>query len=334
MYPVATAARDRFVLDRRPARHLPDPLQYHALTVEDEPDEDGHVVPVATIFLTGRECPWRCVMCDLWQQTITEDTPIGAIPHQIAVARRTLRTGMSPVATVKLYNAGSFFDPRAVPEADYDAVAAALSGLGRVIVESHPALVGPRTLRFVDALAIHAAAGGPAPRLEVAMGLETVHPDALDRLNKRMTVNDFARAAERLKALGVAIRVFVLISPPFIRPADQDEWLLRSVDVAFAHGASAVSLIPVRSGNGTVEALTGSGAFQPPTLAGIERSIQLARTSGRISGRLFVDLWDLDRFVDCPHCQEARRSRLQTMNLEQRVAPPVPCTHCGGSPAS
>ena len=54
---------------------------------------------------------------------------------------------------MKLYNAGSFFDPRAVPDADYDGVAAALAGLSRVIVESHPALVGPRVDRLLDALA-------------------------------------------------------------------------------------------------------------------------------------------------------------------------------------
>ena len=53
---------------------------------------------------------------------------------------------------MKLYNAGSFFDPRAVPEADYDDVAAALAGLSRVIVESHPALVGPRVDRLLASL--------------------------------------------------------------------------------------------------------------------------------------------------------------------------------------
>ena len=32
---------------------------------------------------------------------------------------------------MKLYNAGSFFDPRAVPDADYDGVAAALGRICR-----------------------------------------------------------------------------------------------------------------------------------------------------------------------------------------------------------
>ena len=61
---------------------------------------------------------------------------------------------------MKLYNAGSFFDPRAVPDADYEGVAAALAGLSRVIVESHPALVGPRVDRLLGALARITGANG------------------------------------------------------------------------------------------------------------------------------------------------------------------------------
>jgi radical SAM enzyme (TIGR01210 family) len=334
MYPAAAGARDRFVLDRRPVRRRPDPWQYHDLVVEDEPTDDGRIVPVAALFLTGRECPWRCVMCDLWQQTVVDGTPDGAIPRQIATARRALAAGETRATGIKLYNAGSFFDPRAVPNADYGAIAAELTGLDRVVVESHPALVGPPTIQLRDALERHPGTGAVPTRLEVAMGLETVHPEALERLNKRMTVEDFARAADRLRGLDVAIRVFLLVSPPFIPPAEQDAWLVRSVDAAFAHGASAVSLIPVRPGNGALEALAQVGEFQAPTVLDIERSLQLARTHARVTGRLFVDLWDLDRFAECRACLEARRGRLLRMNLDQRELPPVPCAHCGGSVAA
>ena len=63
-------------------------------------------------------------MCDLWRYTTTTDTPPGAIPAQVAAARERLRRERPPVAHLKLYNAGSFFDSRAVPEEDYEAVAA------------------------------------------------------------------------------------------------------------------------------------------------------------------------------------------------------------------
>ena len=142
--------------------------------------------PVATILLTNRECPWRCLMCDLWQNTLEEDTrararsrgrsetalarlPLAAPPRQALQRRQLLRP------------AGDSSRRRRRDRRGW-------SPFERVIVESHPALVGaplpassPRRL------------GG---RLEVAMGLETVHPEVLPRLNKGMTLDDFRRAAD------------------------------------------------------------------------------------------------------------------------------------------
>ena len=46
----------------------------------------------------------------------------------------------------------------------------------------------------------------------------------------------------------MSLRVFLLISPPFVPLVDQDDSLLASIDVAFSCGASVVSLIPTRPG--------------------------------------------------------------------------------------
>lgn len=315
------------MLDRREARPRHDPFRFHDIIVEDERGLDGRSARVATVFLTGRECPWRCVMCDLWRYTLETDTPPGAIAAQVARARQTLSdTG---VTQLKLYNAGSWFDPRAVPESDYDAIAADLAGLERIIVESHPTLIGARLDRWLCALA-RGSEPALAPAVEVAMGLETAHPHALDRLHKRMSVDTFLEAARGLAGRGVALRVFLLIAPPFVPPAEQDAWLVASVDCAFAAGATAVSLIPTRPGNGALETLAGEGLFHPPRLDDIERSGELALASARGRGRVFVDLWDLDRFSSCPVCYADRRARLQAMNLEQRVLPvSAGLDHCG-----
>ena len=323
LYPASPSARDRFVLERRGARLQHDPWSYQGLIVEDERGADAAIDRIATVFLTGRECPWRCAMCDLWMYTTAGDTPPGAIPAQIAAARTILRD--QAVAGMKLYNAGSFFDPRAVPEADYEAVAAALGGLSRVIVESHPALVGVRVDRLRAALDRYPLSNGRPAALEVAMGLETAHPQALDALNKRFTLDDFAAAAIALRQRGVALRVFLLISPPFIPSDDQDEWLRHSLDTAFACEASVVSLVPARAGNGTMEALADAGLFRSPGLDDIERSFALALTHVAGRGRVFADLWDLDRFAQCPCCFAARRARLETMNLQQCVLPACRC---------
>jgi radical SAM enzyme (TIGR01210 family) len=286
-YPETAAARDRFIIDLRGPRPQHDPWRHQDLVIDDEPTERGDVARVGTIFLTGRECPWRCAMCDLWRFTTRHDTPAGAIPAQIDAARKTWLARGEDISRVKLYNASNFFDPRAVPESDYAAIGAQLGGLEQVIVESHPALIGERVSRFAGAL------GGP--RLEVAMGLETAHPAALDALNKRMTVDDFSRAAAELHRHNISLRVFLLISPPFVPPEEQDAWLLKSVAFAEECGASVISLIPARAGNGTMEILTAQGLFRPPTPEDVARSLELvlARATSHESRatRILVDPW-------------------------------------------
>lgn len=332
-YPERSAERDRFVLDRRPGHPRPDPWRHQGLLIEPEPDPDGAIATVATVFLTGRECPWRCVMCDLWRFTTVEDTPAGAIPAQLdqALAAIDARADAPAPSVIKFYNAGSFFDPRAVPVSDHDPIARRLARFSRVVVESHPALVGPAVDRLQDALAHHTEAGGQPAALEVAMGLETAHPDALARLHKRMTLGDFERAAAWLKARAVAMRVFLLVHPPFVPSPEREDWLARSVDFAFACGATAVSLIPTRSGNGAMETLAERGLFEAPTLAALERAVEIARARAR--GRVFADLWDLERLAACPGCAASRVERLRLHNLRQHLPPGVTCADCGGSAA-
>ncbi len=286
-YPDLPAARDRFIVDLRGPRASHDVWRYHALAVEDEVTERGDLARVGTVFLTGRECPWRCAMCDLWRFTTHEDTPAGAIPAQLASARRTWREQGETITRVKLYNASNFFDPRAVPDADYGAIAAGLESIDRVIVESHPSSIGARTEAFRSAL--------DRADLEVAMGLETAHPGALDALNKRMTTADFARAAAFLRDRDISLRVFLLIHPPFIALDEQDEWLIRSVEFAASCGASVVSLVPTRGGNGTMEALTRQGLFRAPTDDAIQHSVGIATAASRHSSlRVLLDPWSSD----------------------------------------
>ena len=62
------------------------PWQHQGLIVEDERTAAGVHTRTATVFLTGRECPWRCAMCDLWRYTTVAETPAGAIATQVAAA--------------------------------------------------------------------------------------------------------------------------------------------------------------------------------------------------------------------------------------------------------
>ena len=313
--------RTDWILAQRPPRAgVPDPEKPHGVFLEEERLASGEVVSSGVVLLTNKECPWRCLMCDLWKDTTTETVPAGAIPRQIEFARRTWATTGSEPRQVKLYNSGSFFDAAAIPPGDYEAIAAKVAFADNVVVESHPRLVGERSRRFHDLL---------DGALEVAMGLETAHPEVLERLNKNFDLAQFARAADFLGAEGIALRVFLLVHPPFLAGESAQEWLVKSAAFAFDCGASAVSLIPTRTGNGAMERLLASGEFVPPTLAALEQALDAALALRR--GRVFADTWGLEPFSRCPQCFAARRERLSAINLAQEEQPRITCAACGGA---
>jgi radical SAM enzyme (TIGR01210 family) len=312
-----TRDRTAWIVAQRPPRPAaPDPFKPHGFFPEEERTAPGQVVNSATLLLTNKECPWRCLMCDLWKNTTTQTVPPGAIPRQIDYALSQLR---SRPEQIKLYNSGSFFDPAAIPPADYPAIARTIAFARHVVVESHPRLVGEKALRLRDLL---------SGSLEVAMGLETVHPQVLPRLNKKFELAHFSQASGFLRDNGIAVRAFVLVRPPFLNEEEGLEWAVKSAAFALSCGATVVSLIPTRPGNGALERLMATGEFSPPRLATLEKALELA-LDVRGGGRIFADTWDLEQFSNCPACFERRRQRIHTMNLSQQIPPAIDCPACG-----
>ncbi len=301
---------DRWILERRPPKQPVDPRRPYAFSVEEERTAAGQVDSVATIFLTNRECPFRCLMCDLWMHTTDDRVPDGAIPAQI----RWALTQLSPARHVKLYNSGNFFDAQAIPPTDFPQIALAVTEFDTVVVENHPRLVGERCLAFRDLL---------EPQLEVAMGLETVHTAVLERLNKRMTLEDFARATRYLVANGIAVRAFILLRPPFLDESEGVIWAKRSIDFAFDVGVECCVIIPTRAGNGALDWLQKDGDFGPPRLESLEEVLQYG--IGLRHGSVFADLWDCERFAPYELDGPDRVARMRQMNLTQETNRVVRC---------
>jgi radical SAM enzyme (TIGR01210 family) len=299
-----------WVRAQRPPKNRVDPWRPYAFFVEPEHTQQGQVEDVATLFLTNRECPFRCLMCDLWKNTTDRRVPDGAIAAQIEWALSRL----PPATHVKLYNAGNFFDAQAIPPTEDARIAELLSRFKTIVVESHPRLVGRRCLAIQERL---------RPALHVAMGLETVHPEVLPRLNKGMTLRDFERAVRFLNSHGMAARAFILLRPPFLDEIEGVIWAKRSLDFAFDVGVECCAVIPTRGGNGAMERLHEQGLFHPPLLESLEEVI--AYGLGLKRGRVFADLWDIDKLFTCARCGPERARRLHSMNLTQRLAPPVVC---------
>ena len=294
-----------------------DPWRAHGVIDEPERLGDGTQQSCRTVFLAGAECPFTCVFCDLWQFTVDGPTPDGALVSQL---ERALTDAASSIDCLKLYNASNFFDPRAVPSGDLPQIADLASAFNRVVVECHPRLIDRGAVDFAARL---------DGKLELALGLETSHPAALAALNKQMTLDDFDRACDFAQRHDLDLRAFVLIGAPYIAVEEAGDWIERSVKHAIDQGVGHVSLIPVRAGNGALDALAESGAFTPPSQELIEDSFAAALETAVGQCIVTLDLWDIEHHVSQPQCcAGARVERLREMNASGAVLPDARCSRC------
>jgi radical SAM enzyme (TIGR01210 family) len=283
--------------------------------LEDERRPDGTVERALTVFLTGAECPFTCSFCDLWRWTIDGPTPLGALTRQLESVLQAL-DGSVP-DRLKLYNASNFFDQRAVPPGDLLGIAGLAAPFAAVTVESHASTIGSKTLAFARQI---------SGRLEVAVGLETIHPVAIAQLNKRLDLGRFDSAARLLSDNGIDLRVFVLLGAPHVPSDESIAWTVRTVEYAIERGASVVSIIPVRGGNGEMERLAALGDFTPPTLSQLESALD--ECSQFTSAVVTADLWDVERLPACEHCRARRIERLRRLNLTGHAEPCIACSVC------
>jgi archaeosine synthase beta-subunit len=304
---------DNWIIKGRGSKNPVDPFKPYGWLVEKERTVSGYIEDTAIIFLTNSECPYHCLMCDLWKNTTDKPVPPGAIPHQIEYAL----SRMPSAKHLKLYNSGSFFDERAIHAEDYKSISSIVSCFDTVIVESHPKLIGKKCLSFRDML---------KPDLHVALGLETIHPLVLRKLNKKMTPEDYSNAVGFLSKNEILSRAFILLRPPFLSEDEGIEWAEKTIDFAFSAGTECCTVIPVRAGNGAMDQLRGKGYFTQPGIQSLEKVLEYGISLKK--GRVFADTWDLGIFSRCEECLDNRISRITEMNLYQMVPDCIVCPSC------
>ena len=270
------------ILQLRGQRAPVDPSSAPAIVTEIEADSNGVPKQATTVFLIGKECPFRCLMCDLWKNTVSTPPPPGSLVSQV----EAILPQITHREIIKLYNASNFFDPQAVPPAERTELGRLVKDFELVVVENHPKLVSGTVVDFAAKL---------EGRLQVAMGLETADATILAWLNKQMSIADYEFACGFLLEHQISVRTFLLLPAPGVEAEKMVEHTLASVHRALQCGSEVKSLIPLRAGNGVMDWLVEQGHVRLPDINVVVETFRAALQIPRHKDqRVFLDLWNLD----------------------------------------
>jgi archaeosine synthase beta-subunit len=274
-------------------------------------------VSAFVLILKTRGCYWAdakgCSMCGYAKDTLGRSATTEELAEQ--TERALSRYRGEPY--VKIYTSGSFLDDREVDPASRQRLVAAFSGAARrLLFETLPEFATPENL---DPL--RAAFAG---ELEVALGLETTDPTVLARyVHKNAPPSEYLAAADRVRALGLRAKAYLLLKPPYLTEEESIDDVARSIAEA-APRFDALSVNPVHIQNGTVvEWLYHRGRYRPPWLWSVVEVLRRG-AEHRGSARLvsFPTAGGLARGPhNCGTCDARVLAAIEEASLSQEFGP-------------
>ena len=221
-------------------------------------------IPCLTVIFRSGGCSWnQCLMCGYRferSNTKNQDELLADLRGQLRwVAENHPRDSY---AIVKIFTSGSFFDPREVPPAFRDDVAALFAGKV-VIAETRTEYVEEDALTsFRKAL----ETGGDSA-LYVAMGLETTNDYIREKcIHKGLTYDDFKDAVETARRADVGIKTYLMMKPPYLTESEALDDMKKSIrDVIPYSDIISMNLCTIQSKT-EVEQYWKQGSYRPPYL--------------------------------------------------------------------
>ncbi len=266
------------------------------------------------LILRTRGCYWAdlkgCSMCGYAKDTLGRSATPEELGEQLDAALREYRG--EPY--VKIYTSGSFLDDREVDAGSRRRILAGFAGRARrILFETLP--------EFVSAEALEPLRTSFGGEVEVALGLESTQPDVLlHYVNKNSPPDEYLRAADALRALGLRAKGYLLLKPPYLTERESIEDVVTSIQVA-APRFDALSVNPVHIQNGTVvEWLYHRHRYRPPWLWSLAEVLQRG-AAVRGSTRLvtFPTAGGLARGPhNCGRCDRSVLAALEEASLSQR----------------
>jgi radical SAM enzyme (TIGR01210 family) len=216
---------------------------------------EGEIVDAFVMILRTRGCGWAlkggCSMCGYINDAVKKGVGEEDILFQFVEVMRHF----SNEKIVKIFTSGSFLDEEDIPKAVEDKILKTLDKkTEKIIVETRPEFVSRERLKGTQ-------------NLEIALGLESANDFVSENsVNKGYKLEDYIKAATILNDLGIGVKTYLLIKPPFLMEREAINDAVKSAEIA-AKYSQTISFNPVNVQRFTlVEKLWRSGEYRTPWL--------------------------------------------------------------------
>lgn len=278
---------------------------------------DGRLSRRLKVILMSGGCSVpTCTMCFFTNHNNygQEKTRKEMIVEQV---RDILRQGgpLDGCDAVSLYNDGSFFAPREISDQARLSIAALVAGSGVTLltVESLPQFISEARLApFLAALG--------KVELEVGIGLQSAHPQVREySVNTSFDNECYANAVRLLKRLGVHVKTYVLLKPPFLTENEAIADALQSINYCRSLDAPYITLCPVSvSPHTLLWELMEAKEYAPLSLWSIvDTAIRAPKDVVlRVVGFNLRGTYTIPKFPDaCPQCAVQVRNSIGQYSL-------------------
>lgn len=236
---------------------------------------NGKVADAFVLILRTRGCYWAlksgCSMCGYLNDSVRKAVSDEDILQQFSNALQKYHNE----SIVKIYTSGSFLDEHEISENVRNHILSSLNGKARkLIIETRPEFVSQTVLNKISKI---------FKNIEVAIGLESANDIILRySINKGFELKDYIKAVRIVRKVGLSLKTYVLIKPPFLTEREAINDAIKSAVFASKY-SQTISFNPVNIQNFTlVEQLWRNGEYRPPWLWSVveilKRSYELSKT--------------------------------------------------------
>jgi len=297
---------------------VPAPVEYR----EERFDNVNH--KRAVLFLLSNGCEWAikngngCTMCGHLAKQTRSLAPLNADDLISQFMGEFGRIDFDQAPILNLYNNGSFFNEREIPERARIRMLKEIcnnKSIKMLVVESRPEFVTENLMEQTKALL-------PDVHVEVAMGLETMDDKKrMISVNKGFTLKQYDRAIQIIRKCHLYPRSYVLLKPPFFNENEGIEEAIKTTKHAFEIGATTVSLEACTCQKYTLtEYLANSGLYRMPRLWSIIEVIKRTHRLGNLIVGLFQFFPSPDNVpYNCSKCSDRVLEALKDYNRTLRI---------------